>query len=200
MLNGKWKYENLWVNPWQIISRCYFLACVHSFWKLLNLLNEYEMQQFGGRGTSFHLSGIIRPNAAGWKIPFLDVSTGKNIYKWRLFCMLWLKKTRICFFYMNSSIFSWICLRGPQKIKNIHYRFPPNGGFPIGKINNHLKQNPVLLFNLLPFGNKKPRFVNVLQNAAPRLRACSTHRSAACSECGWLFNSLQQVDIPSGYD
>ena len=28
----------------------------------------------------------------------------------------------------------WICLRGTQKIKNMHYRFPSHGGFPIGKI------------------------------------------------------------------
>ena len=35
---------------------------------------------------------------------------------------------------------SWICLRGTQKIKNMHYRFPSHGGFPIGKIKNHLKQ------------------------------------------------------------
>ena len=38
---------------------------------------------------------------------------------------------------------AWICLRGPQKIKNIHYRFPSSGGFPIGKTKNHLKQNRV---------------------------------------------------------
>ena len=36
---------------------------------------------------------------------------------------------------------TWICLRGPQKIEHIHYRFPSHGGFPIGKIKHHLKQN-----------------------------------------------------------
>ena len=51
---------------------CWFLL------KTTRLRNEYEMQQFGGRGASFQLSGIIRPNAAGWKIPLLDVSTGKS--------------------------------------------------------------------------------------------------------------------------
>ena len=45
---------------------------------------------------------------------------------------------------------TWICLKdlkGPPKIKHMHYRFtidslfgfPSSGGFPIGKINNHLK-------------------------------------------------------------
>ena len=36
-----------------------------------------------------------------------------------------------------------LLIRGPKKIKHIHYRFPSHGGFPIGKITNHLKQNPV---------------------------------------------------------
>ena len=35
-----------------------------------------------------------------------------------------------------------LLFRGFQKIKNLHYRFPSHGGFPIGKIKNHLKQNP----------------------------------------------------------
>ena len=32
-------------------------------------------------------------------------------------------------------------------MKNIHYRFPSHGGFPIGKMKNHLKQKPVLLLD-----------------------------------------------------
>ena len=33
-------------------------------------------------------------------------------------------------------------LKGSPKNKKYSREIPPNGGFPIGKINNHLKQNP----------------------------------------------------------
>ena len=41
--------------------------------------------------------------------------------------------------YTNDAIIpynipiTWICLRGPQKIKNIHYRFPQMVDFLLGK-------------------------------------------------------------------
>ena len=46
-----------------------------------------------------------------------------------------------------------ICLRGPQKIKKITID-SPNGGFPIGKITNHLKQNPVNSWYMIINKNK----------------------------------------------
>ena len=40
------------------------------------------------------------------------------------------------------QVTTWICLRGAQKIKNIHYRFPSHGGFSIGKISQITLNKP----------------------------------------------------------
>ena len=48
-------------------------------------------------------------------------------------------------------------LKGSQKIKHIHYRFPSHGGFSIGKINNHLKQTQEYIIVLEGVANQ---FIN----------------------------------------
>ena len=51
--------------------------------------------------------------------------------------------------YMVQQSITWICLRGTQKITNISTIDSPNGGFPIGKIKNHLKQTQDFLHTTL---------------------------------------------------
>ena len=68
----------------------------------------------------------------------------------------------------------WICLRGAQKIKNIHYRFPKWWG-SIGKIKNHLKQTQGTLRLATPCRKehlKLSRSARDCREAAPEILFC----------------------------
>ena len=96
MLNGKWKYEHLWVNPWQIISRCYFLGCVDSFWKLLACETNMRCSSSVGVVPVFSFRGSSGQTRLAGKSLYW-ISQQENHLQTEVFCMLWLKTKHVFF-------------------------------------------------------------------------------------------------------